>query len=313
VSIPCSLCHLLLIKYIQPQVVWRGTDFGYLQSLQPRPSLIKPYMNSYVDPTKNYKTRRAEAVHSLTQQFDKLLPRWKGVALTADAELQVEEEEEEDDTNDTSTILPWANMKLSSYIFAGKSPTIGSVRYEAFQSVGIATGEYMNLQELAKYKYHIDLGGGGGTTWSGTIEKLGMPGLLFHHVTPMKDYIHDYLIPWKHYIPVSADLKDLKQKFDWAESHPVEAKRIADASTDFMRELSTPQGFSKMFEQAFVEPMQRVIEAYQPVASVHDGVSWRELFQSMGKDCQVWPVMECTGMDRSSCTMLTVGVARLTR
>jgi len=264
-------------------------------------------MNSYVDPAKDYKTRRAEAVHSLTQQYDKLLPRWKGVALTADAELQVEEEEE-DDTNDTSTILPWANMKLSSYIFAGKSPTIGSVRYEAFQSVGIATGEYMNLQELAKYKYHIDLGGGGGTTWSGTIEKLGMPGLLFHHVTPMKDYIHDYLIPWKHYIPVSADLKDLKQKFDWAESHPVEAKRIADASTDFMRELSTPQGFSKMFEQAFVEPISKVIDAYQPVASVHNGMSsWRELFQSMGKDCHVWPVMECTGDDRSSCTMLTGG------
>lgn len=56
-------------------------------------------MNSYVDPTKDYKTRRAEAVHSLNQQFDKLLPRWKGVALTAEAELQAEEE----DTNDTNT------------------------------------------------------------------------------------------------------------------------------------------------------------------------------------------------------------------
>ena len=63
-------------------------------------------MNSYVDTLKDYKTRRSEAVHSLNDQFDKLLPRWKGVALTASAELQAEEEE---GTNDTNTI-PWANM-----------------------------------------------------------------------------------------------------------------------------------------------------------------------------------------------------------
>jgi len=231
----------------------------------------------------------------LNEKFDTLLPRWKGIALTANAE------------EDTSDSIPWANMRFSSYLGAGKTPTIGSEKYALWESVDIATGEHMSLQELAKYKYHIDLGGGGGTTWSGTIEKLGMPGLLFHHVTPTKDYIHDYLIPWKHYIPVSTDLKDLKQKFNWAESHPVEAKRIADASTDFMRELSTPQGYSKMFEQAFVEPLQRVIDAYQPVASVHDSVSsWREVFQSMGRECRVLPVMECTGT--GSCQMASNGI-----
>lgn len=47
---------------------------------------------------------------------------------------------------------------------------------------------------------------------TGTVEKLAMPGLLFHHVSPTKDYIHDRLKPWKHYIPVRPDLKDLKAK-----------------------------------------------------------------------------------------------------
>ena len=229
----------------------------------------------------------------MNEKFDTLLPRWKGVALTANAE-------------EANVDIPWANMRFSSYLGAGKTPTIGSEKYASWESVSIATGEHMNLQKLAKYKYHIDLGGGGGTTWSGTIEKLGMPGLLFHHVTPMKDYIHDFLIPWKHYIPVSTDLKDLKQKFDWAESHPQEAKRIADSSTDFMRELSTPEGYEKMFEQTFVEHLQQVIEAYQPVASVNDGMTWRELLQSMGKECRVFPVMECTGT--GSCQMASNGI-----
>jgi hypothetical protein len=104
----------------------------------------------------------------------------------------------------------------------------------------------MSLPDLARYKYHIDLGGGGGTTWTGTIDKLAMPGLLFHHMTPTKDYFHDLLVPWRHYIPVSEDLSDLKSKYDWAESHPNEAKRIADASTQFMRELGTVEGFGRM-------------------------------------------------------------------
>ena len=176
----------------------------------------------------------------------------------------------------------------------------------------------MKPQELAKYKYHIDMGGGGGTTWSGTIEKLAMPGLLFHHVTPMKDYIHDHLKPWIHYIPVSADLKDLKQKFDWAQAHPQEAKHIADASTEFMKELGTPQGFEKLYEQDFVEPLRRVIEAYQPVSiaqfqtsqadrlyspdktSKVNSKSWRKVLEAL--DTDFLPVMECTGTaSRNQC------------
>ncbi|KAL7528334.1 hypothetical protein ACHAXR_003944, partial [Thalassiosira sp. AJA248-18] len=173
----------------------------------------------------------------------------------------------------------------------GGKPTIGHAKYAPWESVGIATGEYLNLQQLAHYKYQIDLGGCGATTWTGTVDKLALPGLLFHHVTPMKDYIHDLIQPWKHYIPVSEGLLDLKQKFDWAESHPAQAKRIADAGTEFMRQLGTPQGYGEMFHQSFVEPMRRVIEAYQPVASVH----WSELLQSM--DNQFAPVMICTGTD----------------
>ena len=71
--------------------------------------------------------------------------------------------------------------------------------YLQFQEYGItAAGEGMSLETLGQYKYHIDLGGGGGTTWSGVIEKLGLPGMLFHHVTPTKDYFHDKLKPWMH-------------------------------------------------------------------------------------------------------------------
>ena len=217
--------------------------------------------------------------------------------LDCHAELQVE------GTHD----IAWANIKFSSQPGGDKSPTIGSQRYEPWEKVDIAVGESINLQELAKYKYHIDLGGGGGTTWSGTIEKLALPGLLFHHMTPTKDYIHDYLTPWKHYIPVSESLQDLKKKFDWAETHPHEAKRIADAGTDFMRELGTPQGFGKLYNDVFVEPLKRVIEAYQPASTTHpgNGKTWRGILSGYGHMVSVNPIMECDGLvDLMDCKRL---------
>jgi hypothetical protein len=39
----------------------------------------------------------------------------------------------------------------------------------------------INAWNMSKYKYQINLGGGGGTNWEGTVSKLRMPGILFHH------------------------------------------------------------------------------------------------------------------------------------
>ena len=133
-----------------------------------------------------------------------------------------------------------------------------------------------------------------------------MPGLLFHHVTPTKDYIHDYMKPWRHYIPVASDLRDLKEKYEWAESHPRAAKLIASNASALMRHLGTPEGFGKMFQEVFVEPVQRIIEAYSP--SDHPGVSWREVIKEMeGRYGIMTPVLRCTGASITSCETIGTG------
>mmetsp|Transcript_29643 Transcript_29643/g.61807 ORF Transcript_29643/g.61807 Transcript_29643/m.61807 type:complete len:178 (+) Transcript_29643:2-535(+) len=149
----------------------------------------------------------------------------------------------------------------------------------------------MSSKEQTHYKYHIDLGGGGGTTWSGTIIKLAMPGLLFHHVTPTKDYIHDRMRPWTHYIPVRADLRDLKRKFNWAESHPEMAAKIAQQGTKLVRKLGTPEGFEQMFKEEFEEPLRKMIEAYQPSGRYN----WRRVIKEVEGDL-LKPIMACTGV-----------------
>lgn len=159
----------------------------------------------------------------------------------------------------------------------------------------------MSHQESAEYKYQIDLAGGGGTTWTGTIAKLAMPGLLFHHITPMKDYFHDRLKPWKHYVPVSPDLSDLEEKVAWAENNPAEAQRIADQATEFVRHLGSPAGFRQMFQEDFVDVLTQIIDAYQPVAQ---GTSYRDILDA--EENRMQRVLECPGFFTShgSCKLI---------
>ncbi len=233
---------------------------------------------------------RSAAVTAMTQVYDKFLPRWKGVVLTAKAELDADIMKE--DAGHSS--LPWVNIK-----FSGGHPGVDPTFYSELAKLGIeAVGNYMDATELAKYKYQIDLAGGGGTTWTGTMQKLAMPGLLFHHITPTKDYIHDWMQPWIHYIPVAEDLHDLREMYDWAEANPQAAKRISENASDLMRHLNTPEGMDELYQQSFVEPVRRVIEAYQPVSVAHPGLSWSDVLTSLGGDS--W-VMNYQCMGNQSC------------
>jgi hypothetical protein len=244
---------------------------------------------------------KAAAVRSMMRQYDSLLPRWKAAVLTAWAEVQAR------GTGPLRQLdeLPWANMKFSRFINGGaKTRASGSEKYKEWEDIGFATGEYMSLKTLAKFKYHIDLGGGGGTTWTGTVQKLAMPGLLFHHMTPTMDYIHHWMKPWTHYVPVNSDLKDLKRKFDWAEANPDKAKKIADAGTTLMRHLASPEGYGNMYQQDIVEPLRRIIEAYQPVRTLRHETNWptyREAIRQYEGEDVLMRIMTCTGNAVGSC------------
>ena len=253
-----------------PQVIWRGSNFQYLSLMRNglrNPSLVSgggDIPTDEIDKIQDVTQRRAAAALALLDKYDKLRPRWKGVVLTAQAEVIAE----------AKGSLPWANIKL-----VGEQNKEEGL-YEKLLDYGItAQGEKMTPDQMAGYRYQIDIGGGGGTTWTGTIQKMAMPGLLFHHSTVTKDYIHDRMKPYIHYVPVKADLSDLKEKYDWAEANPKAANLIAAQGTQFMRHVGTVEGFGELFDEHFMKPVQRVMNAYEPVSATHPGKSWREVIK----------------------------------
>ncbi|KAL7495686.1 hypothetical protein ACHAWT_006868 [Skeletonema menzelii] len=261
-----------------PQVIWRGTDFSFLDLQN---SLVQPeykdYIEGRIDP--NGENRLADATAVLRENYSQLVPRWQGVVLTAEAE------QEALPTNS----LPKVNIKFSSARGKGKPAAVGNPKYKEWEDIGFPlAGQGMPPEEMSKFKYHIDIGGGGGTTWTGTTDKLAMPGVLFHHITSTKDYIHDHLLPWVHYVPIQSDLSDLREKVDWAETRPDEARMIAERATEFMRQMGTPEGYESLFIEDIVKPLKAVIDAYVPGSQDDDS----EFFFKKA----FVPFMECPNM-----------------
>lgn len=225
--------------------------------------------------------------------------------MTLSAESELEAERADDERQ------PWADIKfprnlhrenIKYYLEGGRIRALRGndaedERLVEYDDTGVSTGEVLRSDELARYRYHIDLGGGGGTTWTGTAQKLAMPGLLFHHVTPTKDYLHDRLVPWRHYLPVAEDLSDLRSKFDWAESHPEKARWIAQQGAEFMRWMGSEEGIDELFREDLVAPLRRAIEAYQPVETTHRGMTWRDVLAASPGGAKMKPIVECSGLN----------------
>jgi hypothetical protein len=345
----------LKLKYesLIPQVVWRGTDFSYLSRLMPQ--LRRPNFDSDILPNIKQQQQskdgdeedqridtptRNSAIESLRLIYNELIPRWKGVVWTAEAERDAQKSnnavtriakntpifKERQRVKKDGYVLPWCNIKFAS-VKGMNTPALEVQDYTQFNLYGIpAAGEYMDLETLATYKYHIDIGGGGGTTWSGTLEKLAMPGVLFHHVTPTKDYFHDLLVPYVHYIPLKDDLSDLREKYEWAESHPIEAKQIADAGTELVASFGTVEGFMALYSRFYEEPLRQVVEAYVPLRQQHqqlqqqeeDGsteekengkeegplvVDWQTAMVQLSEE-KLRPIMQCGGYYHHDCEHL---------
>ena len=67
------------------------------------------------------------------------------------------------------------------------------------------------------------------------------------------------------------------------ESNPHFAKRIADQATQLAQYLGSVEGFQRLFQEEFIEPFRRAIEAYQPVSMINPNATWEDVLKSDGK------------------------------
>jgi ABC-type nitrate/sulfonate/bicarbonate transport system substrate-binding protein len=82
---------------------------------------------------------------------------------------------------------------------------------------------------------------------------------------PARDWFHQFIEPWVHYIPVATDLSDLEERWRWAETHPEQAQRIAAAGA-YVGQNKPPRSASQDFAAALEAARVPVLHAEHEVA-----------------------------------------------
>jgi hypothetical protein len=102
--------------------------------------------------------------------------------------------------------------------------------------------QYVSLEDHANYKYLIDCGARG---YSGRLKFLlhtGRPLFLVARNKNKKEFFHDSLIPYEHFIPVKKDLTNLVSQIEWADKNTTKAFEIAENAKNFaINNLNKPK------------------------------------------------------------------------
>lgn len=118
---------------------------------------------------------------------------------------------------------------------AGNGQTIP---LSAFAPLGI-TGTMRPERDWLGDKYAIDIDGWT-NAWSNLVVRMHF-GCCVLKVASADDYRqwwYDRLVPWEHYVPVSADMSDLRERIDWVRSHDRQAAAIARAGQALVRTMT---------------------------------------------------------------------------
>ena len=223
------------------KAVWRGSDY--------------PYLSPAVSSTAA--TASDPFVHSIELAGDKTA---KIKEILADKAVG---------PRFRAVLMSFLHPNVIDAKFFNRYP-IGGTLEQTRHEMGFSAVEMMTLTTMGRYKYQLDLGGAGGTTWRGVLPKLAMPGVLFHHETPMRDSFYSKIEPWKHYLPLDEDLGNFFQLIEWVKLHPDQARRISATATKWVEDFTTVASQLRHNYEALVVPLGEALAEVEgaPLAPV---------------------------------------------
>ena len=93
------------------------------------------------------------------------------------------------------------------------------------------------FETFFNFKYVVDADGYH-CAWKSLFLKLMMGSVVLKMDSPFEQWYHCNLMPWRHYIPVSHDLKELKDVHAWLLAHDSEAQTIAQEGQEFISKVN---------------------------------------------------------------------------
>lgn len=146
--------------------------------------------------------------------------------------------------------VPETNVKLHAVAQSSNLP----VDTARLAGAGIL-GDYISPVTWCGLKFAIDIDGNT-NAWSNFFTRLimGCCVLKVASAAAYRQWYYGDIEPWVHYVPVSADLSDLRERIAWCRANLAECRRIAAAGQEF--------AMARDFDAEIASAIQRVSEAH---------------------------------------------------
>jgi hypothetical protein len=118
---------------------------------------------------------------------------------------------------------------------------------------------WVKPEDSLGYKYLIDIDGNS-CSYARMAWILYSNSVLMKHISDKMQWYYPQMQAYVHYIPISNDFTNLKQQFDWAETHPEEAKAIAQNGRRFAKQVFSKDGVIQAASKAFNEYQQVLLK-----------------------------------------------------
>eukprot|EP00322_Chrysochromulina_rotalis_P018884 CAMPEP_0115842138 /NCGR_PEP_ID=MMETSP0287-20121206/7645_1 /TAXON_ID=412157 /ORGANISM="Chrysochromulina rotalis, Strain UIO044" /LENGTH=380 /DNA_ID=CAMNT_0003295797 /DNA_START=395 /DNA_END=1537 /DNA_ORIENTATION=+ len=129
-------------------------------------------------------------------------------------------------------------------------------------------------EQAAAYRYIVHVEGNGG--WSDRLKHLLLSGaVVLKQDAGVKEFFEPLLLPYRHYVPVSSDLRNLSESVLWAAAHDADVQVIAADAAVFAEEVLSQTALTAYMDALF---RQYQVIFHQSVGSSAD--AWfSKLFQ----------------------------------
>lgn len=155
----------------------------------------------------------------------------------------------------------------------------------------VALSKISSKAEQLQYKFLLDIDGEV-NAWSAYFWKLLSSSVVFKVNSHYEQWYYHRLEPWKHYIPVAADLSDLLGKFNWAIENDDACCKIAQAGRQFALQMTYERELAHLrlsddVRQLFAS--QSVIKANNFVIPRKPGLTVEHTYQPTSSSVQQPP------------------------
>lgn len=93
------------------------------------------------------------------------------------------------------------------------------------------------FEHFFNFKYVVDADGHH-CAWKSLFLKLMMGSVVLKIDSPFEQWYHRSLTPWRHYVPLSRDVKELREVHEWLIAHDEDARSIAQEGVHFISRIT---------------------------------------------------------------------------